>query len=629
MSKKVLWPLLGLILAALALIGLTTFKSAAIADSAAENSANCAVHNISKTACYLCDPTLRDPKRLWCKEHNRYEDRCFECHPEIQDKNRLWCKEHSLYEDECFFCHPELLKDTSPALQEHSTSLKPTPQSAGDVSADTTSAKLCDAHKVPVTVCYLCDPKLRESKRLWCKEHDRYEDRCFVCHPEIQDKNRLWCKEHSLYEDECFFCHPELIKPAEKPAKSPKDKPADKAGDTPKTKASLSDPTNRLQCKEHRVYEDECGICHPDLLGGLKIGDGLKVRLASASSAARVGVKTVRPANGGAASELSVICRARYNQNRFSHIAPLVEGVVQRVLVDVGDNVQTGQVLLEINSPHIAELSAEYLSALAEAHVAERAFQREKTLLEREITAAQSHETAQAAYEVANSAVQRTQQQLRSLGLSQAEVEAMARDGAGSSLLRIRAPFAGMIVARDVVMGQYVETGADLLDLTDMSTLWLELAIPENMAGSITIGSEVTARFESLPDGAVTGKLAWIAPAIDEATGTIQARALIKNPARRLKHGQFGQAVIAGSATTALVRIPAEAVQHIDQNAFVFTRLEADLYEARRVQTGGKENGQAIILAGLSPQDEVVVTPSFTLKSELLKSKLGAGCVDE
>ncbi|MBW2652294.1 MAG: hypothetical protein JRC57_04295, partial [Deltaproteobacteria bacterium] len=50
-----------------------------------------------------------------------------------------------------------------------------------------------------------CDPALREPERLWCGEHERYEDRCFICHPEIKEADRLWCEEHKLDEDECFL----------------------------------------------------------------------------------------------------------------------------------------------------------------------------------------------------------------------------------------------------------------------------------------------------------------------------------------------------------------------------------------------------------------------------------------
>ena len=75
--------------------------------------------------------------------------------------------------------------------------------------------------------------------------------------------------------------------------------------------------------------------------------------------------------------------------------------------------------------------------------------------------------------------------------------------------------------------------------------------------------------------------------------------------------------------------VPAAAVQRVDGHPFVFTRLEDDLFELRRVAIGPTSGETVAIAAGLSTHDEVVVAHSFTLKSELLKSRLGAGCVDD
>ena len=75
-------------------------------------SEGCPLHDLPVTECFICDPSLREPGRLWCAGHDRYEDRCFLRHPELEDPSRLWCAEHNLYEDECFLCHPELSNGT-------------------------------------------------------------------------------------------------------------------------------------------------------------------------------------------------------------------------------------------------------------------------------------------------------------------------------------------------------------------------------------------------------------------------------------------------------------------------------------------------------------------------------------
>ena len=99
--------------------------------------------------CILCDPSKRDPGRLWCKEHGRYEDRCWLCHPELRDAARPYCDEHGLYEDECILCDPDRAKHSD----------------AGDGSGDATSpdggAELfCNEHQVKERECGICQPQL-------------------------------------------------------------------------------------------------------------------------------------------------------------------------------------------------------------------------------------------------------------------------------------------------------------------------------------------------------------------------------------------------------------------------------------------------------------------------------------
>ena len=91
----------------------------------------------------------------------------------------------------------------------------------------------------------------------------------------------------------------------------------------------------------------------------------------------------------------------------------------------------------------------------------------------------------------------------------------------------------------------------------------------------------------------------------------------------------FGEADIAvGSASRAL-RVPKSAVQRFERQPYVFVKLEDDLSALRRVALGHKSDTAFDIVAGIQPQDQVVVAGTFTVMSEYLKSRLGAGCVDD
>jgi cobalt-zinc-cadmium efflux system membrane fusion protein len=236
-----------------------------------------------------------------------------------------------------------------------------------------------------------------------------------------RDPNRLWCNEHNVYEDECVICHPELA------SKTKGDSPGD------------------LQCEEHGVPEEECGICQPELIDTLQPGQGLKIRLESPESAVKAGVGTSIPTTGSSLAGFVVLSRVSYDLNRLARITPLTAGVVQRVLADVGDAVSKGQVLLEIVSPEIAGAKSDYLSALANEALKELVFKREKGLVGKKVSSQQEYEQALAEYRMAGNTAAMTRQQLLNYGLTEEQIREAAETRSSSSLLPILAPFSGTL----------------------------------------------------------------------------------------------------------------------------------------------------------------------------------------
>ncbi|VAX38104.1 hypothetical protein MNBD_UNCLBAC01-1360 [hydrothermal vent metagenome] len=472
--------------------------------------------------------------------------------------------------------------------------------------------KVCALHQASVTECFICDPKLREPGRLWCKEHVRYENRCFLCHPEIKEEDRLWCEEHNLYEDECIFCHPELRKTQNKSEKN--------------VKASTS---KELYCQEHEVAEKECGICHPELAETLKPGQGLKIRFESAESTSKAGVITDIPSFGKSPAGLSVLSRVSYNQNSLVRITPLAAGVVQKVFVDVGDDILKGQLLVEIVSPEIARAKSDYLSALANEKLKELVFKREKGLVEKKITSQQEYEQALADYQMSTNTAMMTRQQLLNYGLTEEQIQEVEKTRSSSSTLQVLAPFSGTLIERNAVIGEAAKPGDMLFSLVDLTSMWLELSIPEDSLHALEVGDSVEATFNALPEAIVRGQLTWLSSSIDEQSRMMKARALVVNNGALLKHGMFGQVKILPKRNLEGLQVPVAALQRFNGNPFIFVKLASDLYEIRRVELGAQNNEIVEIVKGVLPHEEVVVTHSFTIKSEFLKSRLGAGCVDE
>ena len=412
--------------------------------------------------------------------------------------------------------------------------------------------------------CFICDASKRDAKRLWCKEHDRYEDRCFLCHPDIKDPKRLYCTEHGVYEDECYLCHPEV-----------KD---NKAG-----AAASSAPANVLMCNEHGVPEKECAICQPQLATSLKAGESLKIRVASAESMEKVGVKVSNPETTTAQPAVAAYATVDYNQNKVAKITPLVEGIVQRIAVIPGQKVAAGEILGTVNSPDFAEMKSRFLSANAAKKLADLQESRERKLANKKISAAADLEAAEAAAKVADVDLSAARQRLLNLGLSESEINLLASDGRPTSLLTLKAPFTGTIVDRDVSIGERIEPGEAIFVLADLSTMWLELSIPARDAAGLTLGMEVSATFTDIPDTVITGKLVWVASAVDKKSRRIQARALVSAPPAALRKGLYGEARIYLGKTSPSLAVPTSAIQTIEGVPFVFVRQEPALYAATRV----------------------------------------------
>ena len=116
---------------------------------------------------------------------------------------------------------------------------------------------------------------------------------------------------------------------------------------------------------------------------------------------------------------------------------------------------------------------------------------------------------------------------------------------------------------------------------------------------------------------------------IDADTRMIRARALISQNAEKLASGMFGKIYIAIGNERMSATVPREAVQRHNGADFVFVQDAPDLFALRRVALGSARDGNMQVIAGLGARDSVVTDGSFIVMSEFLKSRLGAGCVDD
>jgi cobalt-zinc-cadmium efflux system membrane fusion protein len=255
--------------------------------------------------------------------------------------------------------------------------------------------------------------------------------------------------------------------------------------------------------------------------------------------------------------------------------------------------------------------------------------ERQRDLLAQSISSERVFQEAEAAYNASAAAVRQGRQRLLVLGFDESQIEALVRQQSTPGVIELRAPFGGEIVERTAVQGSVVDVADVLFTLADSTVLWAMVNIPESQLSRVQPGQEVELTVESLPGRSFPGKLTWISPTVDERTRMARGRVEVPNAGGHLKAQMFARARISTTRSDGAVVVPLSAVQNVTGTSIVFVRSSDDLYEARPVTLGIKRNDRVEILDGLRPDEEVVVAGSFALKSQLLASRLGAGCVDE
>jgi cobalt-zinc-cadmium efflux system membrane fusion protein len=317
-----------------------------------------------------------------------------------------------------------------------------------------------------------------------------------------------------------------------------------------------------------------------------------------------------------------------FNQNKLAQINPLVGGTVKSVEVDLGDRVRQNALLARITSAAIGEAQSAYLEALAEGELREKAVVRQRKLRDERISSEKDLQEAEASHHAAEASLQQARQQLMVLGFGAERIRSLTDHDAAPGVLDLRAPFAGEIIERTAVQGAMVEMGKPLFTLADTTVLWAMVNIPETQVGQVRLGQKVELTVESLPGKVFVGTLTWLSSGVDERTRLARGRAEVANTEGLLKAQMFVHARILTKGQASSVVVPESAVQNVAGSVVVFVKSGEDLYEARAVALGVKRDGQVQIVSGLRPADEVVVAGAFALKSQLLISRLGAGCVD-
>ncbi|MCC6999538.1 MAG: efflux RND transporter periplasmic adaptor subunit [Deltaproteobacteria bacterium] len=311
----------------------------------------------------------------------------------------------------------------------------------------------------------------------------------------------------------------------------------------------------------------------------------------------------------------------------IARIGARLEGRVTTLKAGVGDNVIAGKLIAIVESSALGSAKADYLAALAMAKVTRETADREKTLFEKKISSERDWREAEAAAVKARAEKEAAENRLHAVGVSDAQLALLKVDGHYSSSMAIVSPISGVVVERQVTLGQVVTPSDTMFIVMNAQQVWILVDIYEQDLAQVSLEQLVEVRIPAYPGETFKGKVTNIGAMVEPKTRTIKLRVALDNPDGRLKPGMFANVTLAGTTGEArsTVVVPAAAVQRDGDAQLVFLPRGEREFVAVKVKVGRSFGDLTEILDGLKEGETIVTTGSFLIKSELKKSELGGG----
>lgn len=262
-------------------------------------------------------------------------------------------------------------------------------------------------------------------------------------------------------------------------------------------------------------------------------------------------------------------------QNKAA-VSSKIDGRIEQFLVQEGQNVQKGQVLMSITSSAIFDIQQAYLQARADLIFLEKELERQKTLSGQQVGATKNYEEARSKYARATGDMQTAAAKLRYLGISTEQLNSHEQPQLARSVT-ITAPISGNISSIAVNLGASVSEGAALCNIVGLDDLHAHFEIFAKDISQIRAGQQASIRFNNLDAPPLVSKVEFISKEMSPETRTYSVHIPLANAAKNgYLPGMPLSAEIQLSGGSTMLAIPESAVLHDGTQTYCFVVTEKD-----------------------------------------------------
>ncbi len=302
-------------------------------------------------------------------------------------------------------------------------------------------------------------------------------------------------------------------------------------------------------------------------------------------------------------------------------------GRVTKLLAKPGDQVVRGQPLFVVEAADTVGAQNDFVAAVTAANKAKSQLdlatiqdKRAKDLFEGKAVPLKDYQQAQATLlqaqndlRTADTALEAARNRLRILGLTEDAITAFQEKGRINPETTVFSPLAGTVVQRKVGPGQFISAGASdpVFVIGDLSTVWLNAYVRETEAASVQVGQEMTFTALALPGRVMTGRIDYVATALDPATRRLQVRATLNNSNGLLKPEMFTTVTIYAPGEQPTVGVPKTALIYEGDQVRVWVANDDKTIELRTIKTGMTNAGLVEVFGNLRPGEKIVTRGSL------------------
>jgi cobalt-zinc-cadmium efflux system membrane fusion protein len=311
--------------------------------------------------------------------------------------------------------------------------------------------------------------------------------------------------------------------------------------------------------------------------------------------------------------------------DKEAQVSSRVSGKVVGLFATVGEPVQEGQPLAEVQSAEIQKLQVDLIQAENKLTLAKAEMDRVQSLVEVKISAKKELIAAQNQRQAIASEIDGLRQQLILLGLPESAAR-KAQIEKTVSTFPVLSPLSGVVTERSVVVGETVEPSKVIFKILDPSVVFVEGSAFEDSLPQLRMGQSVRIRLASYPGEVFNGRISRFSPTLDPQKRTVQLWAEVPNRAGKLKPNLFAEMDVIVGGGAELLAIPLEALITSEGETFVFVE-EKGSFRRADVVIGARDDRYVEVRKGLLPGDRMVTDGKQQIYTKSLMARQGGAAL--